>query len=253
MIQALDTWAQANRWHDRVIENEVLAGGLLLLAMFLPPFPGALLVFAVSIMAATAGAGVPMRVVAGAMAAPCLFLAVGVLPMLFSVRYSPGIGLDIEFSRAGMEMASAAGLRSLGATSALIFLCVTTPVSSQLGVLRRLRVPDFLLDIMLLTYRLLFLFDAILGRMIIAQDERLGYRDLRTGFRSASLVIASLFIQTLARAQAMERGLAARGYDGNLHVLDISRRPKALRLAAILAAQGFVIVLSLAWRMIYHG
>lgn len=253
MIQSLDIWAHANRWHDRVIENWVFAGGSLLLAMLLPPFPGALLVFAISVSAAVFGAGVPMRVVANAMAAPCVFLALGVLPMLLAIRHTPDTALAIAFSRAGLATASATSLRSLGAISALIFLGVTTPVSSQLGMLRRLHAPDILLDIMLLTYRLLFLFDSILDRMIIAQAGRMGYRNLRTGFRSGSLAVASLFVQTLVRAQSMERGLAARGYDGNFHVLDISRRPHAHRLVVIILVQVLVLVVCQVWKWVSHG
>jgi cobalt/nickel transport system permease protein len=175
------------------------------------------------------------------------------LPMLLAVRYSPGAGVAIEYSPAGLATASATGLRALGAISALIFLGVTTPVSSQIGILRRMHAPGFLLDIMLLTYRLLFLFDAILERVITAQAGRLGYRNLRISFRSGSLAIASLFIQTLTRAQAMERGLAARGYDGSLQVLDISRKFNAYRLATIVLAQGLVVVFCLAWKVVSHG
>jgi len=200
------------------------------------------------VSAAVFGAGVSMRVVANAMAAPCVFLALGVLPMLLAIRHTPDTGLVIEFSRAGLATASATSLRSLGAISALIFLGVTTPVSSQLGMLRRLHAPDILLDIMLLTYRLLFLFDSILDRMIIAQAGRMGYRNLRTGFRSGSLAVASLFVQTLVRAQSMERGLAARGYDGNFHVLDISRRPHAHRLVVIVLVQVLVLAVCQVWK-----
>lgn len=254
MIQSLDLWANANRWHDRVVENGVAAGGWLLMAMLLPPFPGALIVFFIAMTTATVGAGVPGRVVAGAMAVPCVFLAVGVLPLLWSVHPSPDTGLVVEFSRAGLATAVATGLRSLGATSALIFLCVTTPLSAQMGLLRQWHVPDFLLDIMSLTYRLIFLFDDVLERRITAQAGRLGYRDFRTGFRSVSLVVASLFVHTLARAQAMERGLAGRGYDGTLRVLDRSpRQPQTHRLVGIVTLQGLVVVFSLAWEVFFRG
>lgn len=256
MIQALDTWAHVNRWHDRPLENGFLAGGLLVLAMFLPPFPDALLILAVSIAAATAGAGVPLRAWVRAMTVPSVFLVLGVLPMLLTVRISTGAadaGLVVGIHQEGLATTVHTGLRALAATASLILLGLTTPVPAQIGVLRRLRVPTVLLDLMALTYRLLFLLDSIAMRMIAAQVGRLGYRTVRIGFRSGALAIAGLFSRTLARAQAMERGLSARGYDGDLAVLDTFRKPNPRRLATIVLAHSLILLFELARRLSFRA
>jgi cobalt/nickel transport system permease protein len=89
--------------------------------------------------------------------------------------------------------------------------------------------------------------------MIAAQSGRLGYRTLRTGFRSGVLIVAGLFSRTLARAQAMERGLAARGYSGDLSTLNTLRRPVSRRIAKIALVHGFILLLALGWRILPHG
>jgi len=251
-MHTLDTWAQVNRWHDRPLENGALAGGLLALAMLLPPFPDALLILAVSIAAVTVGAGVPLRAWVRAMTVPSVFLVLGMFPMLLTVRRSIGAGLAIGIHQEGLATALHTGLRAMAATASLIFLGLTTPVPAQIGVLRRLGLPVVLLDLMALTYRLLFLLEEIALRMIAAQVGRLGYRTLRVGFRSGALATAGLFSRTLARAQAMERGLAARGYDGDLAVLHIFRKPNPRRLAAIALTQGLILLFELARRRAFR-
>jgi cobalt/nickel transport system permease protein len=253
MMQALDTWAHLNRWHLRVWENMFLAGGLLILAMILPPVPGSVFVLVVSLSAATAGAGVPLRVMVRFMCIPLLFLTVGSLPLSVTIQNAPESGWSVGWSPEGMRVAAETALRALGACSALLFLAGTTPVSSQIAVFRRLYVPETLLDVMSLTYRLLFLFDSLLTRMIIAQGGRLGYRNTRTGCHTAAIAVSALLVRTLVRAQAMERGLAARGYDGRLRVLDTVAKPSFRRLGVCSLALGAVFAAGFVWNQVAHG
>lgn len=252
-MQALDTWAHLNRWHLRVWENMFLAGGLLTLAMILPPVPGSVLVLVVSLAAATVGAGVPLRVMVRTLCIPLLFLTVGSLPLLVTIQAVPESGWSIGWSPEGLSIAAETALRALGACSSLLFLAGTTPVSSQIAVFRRLYVPETLLDVMSLTYRLLFLFDSLLTRMVIAQDGRLGYRNTRIGCQTAALAVSALLVRTLARAQSMERGLAARGYDGRLRVLDTVAKPSFRRLGACSLVLGSVFAAGFVWTRVAHG
>jgi cobalt/nickel transport system permease protein len=253
MIRTMDAWANINHWHDRVIENWLLSGGLLMLALILPPLPSGPLILAVSVAATTLGARVPLRVVIRAMAAPSAFLFFSVIPILLSFHSTANSSAPFGSSRSGIPMAAETVFRSLGAISALILLGVTTPAFSQIGLFRRLHIPRALLDLMVLSYRLLFLLDGIIGNMISAQTGRLGYRNLRSGFRSGSLAIAGLLTRAMTRAQIMERGLAARGYNGDLRVLDISRRADPKRLALIMLAHGLIAAVSLSWRSLRYG
>lgn len=251
MIQALDTWAYVNHRHDRAIENAIFAGGLLLLAVLLPPFPSSLTIFVVSICAATFGARVPVRVLARAMAVPFLFIIIGILPMLLTVQYVEGKGPIVEIHRTGMIAALSVGQRTLGAAASLILLGVTTPISAQIEIFRRLRVPNVLLELMAMTYRMLFLFDGILVRMITAQASRLGYRNLQIGFRSGGMAVAGLLSRIPVRTQSMERGLAARGYSGDLTVLSTLEKPNPRRLTRIALVHVSILLVDPAWRTLF--
>jgi cobalt/nickel transport system permease protein len=103
-----------------------------------------------------------------------------------------------------------------------------------LSLLRRWRVPGVLTELIGLMYRLLFVFDRTLHAMIRAQGCRLGYRNLRTSYRSLGTALAALFIRSVDRAHRLERGLAARGYHGELRVLSC-RHPVSRRAMLMIA------------------
>ena len=110
-------------------------------------------------------------------------------------------------------------MRALGAASAMSFLALTTPLVDLMDVLRRLHVPEFLIDVMTVMYRFVFVLLATLGRIATAQDARLGYVDKRRAMHSAGLLGSQLFVTTFRRSQRMQTALDSRGYNNSLRVL----------------------------------
>ncbi len=114
--------------------------------------------------------------------------------------------------------------------SCLVGLSLTTPASELIPWLRRVGVPQAVLEIALLMYRLLFILAAraMAGRQ--AQEARLGYMSFGRSVRSLGLLTAALLSRSLARARRLEIGLAARGFQGELKVLSKPRALSAMRL-----------------------
>jgi cobalt/nickel transport system permease protein len=110
--------------------------------------------------------------------------------------------------------------KALGAASCLYYLSLSTPLVDILSTLRRLRCPKLLLELMGLMYRSIFVLLETAETMIIAQNSRLGYSDVRTGFRSMSALASTLFIRAYKRSEDLYIALEARGYDGELNVLE---------------------------------
>ncbi len=71
----------------------------------------------------------------------------------------------------------------------------------------------------LLIYRFVFLLTDTAETMNAAQAARLGHISYRRHMKSLGLLIANLMPRAFARAQALEIGLAARGWHGELRVL----------------------------------
>lgn len=218
MLRRVDTSAHLNRWRDKTGPVALLCCGLMLCAMLLPPWPGAALVLGVAVFAAVIGAHVPARLLARALAVPLGFLATSGLVLCVSLSWGNG-GLHWAFAPAGAASATTAGARALAAVSVTLLFALTIPLPQQLELLRRLRLPEALLDLMLLTYRTLFLLEDCRTEILQAQRNRLGYRTARLALHSSGLAAHALFVRAMDRAARLERGMAARGYSGRLTVL----------------------------------
>ena len=115
-----------------------------------------------------------------------------------------------------MQSAAQVAGRSLGALSALLFFAMTTPLTDSIGLLRRLRAPETLLDIMTLCYRTLFVFSDAVRETTTAQAARLGYATSRQSLRSLGILTATLTVQVWQRSQALHAAALARNGDGPL-------------------------------------
>lgn len=236
-MRAIDHYAWTNRWRDwHPAEKLLPAFTLLLLILVLPPLTTGPLVLAGVGVATVRGAGVPLRALLGVLAAPAAFLLVGVPFLALSVSFTGGFSL--HFSAEGVRLALSATVRALAAVSCLAFLTLTTPLTDLIPPLRRVGVPAGVIELILLVYRLIFVFAerALTGQR--AQTARLGYSRLDRGVRSLGLLAGNLFQRALAQARRLEIGLAARGYEGELRVLRLERPLSWPRLAAGLALAG---------------
>ena len=109
-------------------------------------------------------------------AAPALvFLAVSCLSLAFSVNVDASSAASFDLAPSGWRQIAEVGARSLGALAALLFLVLTTPLVDLIALLRRLHFPEALLEIMVLCYRMLFVFSEALHDTRTAQAARLGY------------------------------------------------------------------------------
>ena len=115
-------------------------------------------------------------------------------------------------------------MRALGAASAMSFVTLTTPMVDIIDVLRRLHVPEFLIDVMTVMYRFVFVLLETLGRIATAQDSRLGYVNNRRAMNSAALLGSQLFVTTFRRSQRLQTALDSRGYNNSLRVLPAEYR-----------------------------
>jgi cobalt/nickel transport system permease protein len=106
-------------------------------------------------------------------------------------------------------------------------------------------VPAEIAEMMLLMYRFIFLLTDTAETMNAAQAARLGHITYRGHMKSLSLLIANLMPRAFARAHALEIGLAARGWRGELRVLRPVRRASATGLSIILALEVLVLLFGL--------
>ena len=238
--------AYANRWRP----VSPAAKGLFALCGFVAAFaaatPGAALtVFGLLVAAALLGAGIPgaryLRV-----AAPALFfLATSCLSLAFSLQADHATGaLAWQLTPDGVQRVAQVSARSLGALAALLFLVMSTPLIDLIALLRRLKMPEVLLEIMVLCYRMLFVFSAALHDTLTAQSARLGYATTRQTLRSLGGLAANLTLQVWQRAHALHVAAQARNNDGPLRFLEPTFAHTGRDLALAATSGGVLIALA---------
>ena len=249
----LDVYAYGNRWRYLNPAEKGLLTGLALVAALMARSPlAAGVVFACMTALTIGGAGIPLLAYLRLLLFPAGFLLAGVASLVVSfgggdipLGTLPWVGLPVFLSKAGLVQAALVLARSLGAVSALYFLALTTPMTEIIGLLRRLRVPALLLELMVLAYRQIFVFLQIAREMRTAQASRLGYGTLGNGFRSLAALGANLYLRAHQRSMLLHRSLVCRGYENDLRWLerDYPRSTRNLLLAAALG--GGLVVLAL--------
>jgi cobalt/nickel transport system permease protein len=214
-VAPIDTSAHTNRWRKKSLsEKALLAIGMLLVAIIVPSWKADLLVAATMILATLAGARVSFSLWWKTMTAPIGFLIVGVASVVFEVSdWRVGIAPN------GLALAVRLAGHAFAGVTCLLFLALTTPAADITAGLRRLGVPAEIVEMMLLIYRFVFQLLDTAQTMHAAQAARLGYSSRRRHMHSLGILIASLMPRALARAEALEVGLAARGWHGDLKVL----------------------------------
>ncbi len=236
--------AYSNRWRSVSPAAKGLFAACGFVAIFAAKSPlTATLIAGLLLLVTLIGAGItPGRYLR--IATPALFfLAMGSLSLAFAVD----VGV-LHLAPNGLSKLAEVGTRSLGALAALLFLVLTTPLVDLIALLRRLKTPELLLEIMVLCYRMLFVFSAAVHETWNAQSARLGYASARLTIRSLGGLVANLTLQIWQRAHALHLAAQARNNDGPLRFLETSfaNSGRDCRLAGLAGAGLIALAVGMA-------
>jgi cobalt/nickel transport system permease protein len=237
-VAQIDTSAHINRWRTKSLaEKGALALGMLVVAVSVPSWRADLAIAAIMIAATLLGARVSFPLWWKAMTAPFGFMIVGVASVMFQVgNWQVGIAPN------GAHLALTLACRAFAGLTCLLFLALTTPAADLAGGLRRIGVPSEIVEMTLLIYRFVFLLTDTAEAMHAAQAARLGYVGKRRHMKSLGVLIANLMPRALARAEALEIGLAARGWNGELRVLSPVRPASPIWLVVVFALELVILI-----------
>lgn len=215
----IDDAAWESRWRSRRVRDKaVLSFGLLGCAMALPAWPGGVVTGVTTVTVLLTAAAVPVRLLVRSLFPPLVFIVFGAVSVLVSLSSEGGVRLGVE--QTGAAAAATVLVRGLAGTLAVFVLAATTPMLDIVGALRRARVPEPLVDVAGLTYRLLFVLLDSTRTIVEAQAARLGYADRRMAMRSSAGLLVAILTRSWSRAQRLEDGLTGRGYSDHLRTLD---------------------------------
>lgn len=244
-MNALEIAAAQSQWTRRNVgEKILLLGGLLILAISLPPIPFAPIIFAIALIVAWI-AKIPWRLYTALILAPAVFVIVGVTPLLFAITTD-----GIVFAESGPLRAFELILRSIAGISCTMAFALTTPMSELLGWAGQHGVPRSMTYLAELIYRMTSALITTAHAMNEAQARRLGHNSRRKMLSSMADQVAALFVLAFARARRLQRGLELRAAPEGIQVLNVIRpRDGKFRLVSL----GLLILLIAAWAVWKFG
>lgn len=236
----IEQCAYSNNWRRVHPAAKVLFVCFALSAALLANNPRLLAGMALSIATATViGAGIRLRQYARAVLPPLLFLGISCLTLLVSLQWDNGLALRWQPDQ--LPKVSLLCGRSLSCLSALFLLALTTPMTDLIELLRRLRVPHLLLDMMTLSYRMIFVLLESVHDIRVAQASRLGYATNRLALRSLGSMTGSLAAQLWQRSHNLHLAAQARANDGPFVFLG-GEHDNSIAGMLVAAAAGIILI-----------
>lgn len=166
---------------------------------------------------------------------PLPFLLAGIVVILVTIDGKPVLEFWIfQITDRSIDTAISILLRSFASLSVLFYLIITTSVPEFVSALKKLKLPDFIIEMLLLVYRTVQILLDEAERLDRAASSRLGYVSFKSFLRTASVLAYAIFIKSLDRAEKLDAAMAARCYTGKFLVLEIENRGLGVAATVIL-------------------
>jgi cobalt/nickel transport system permease protein len=216
----------------------VCAAGFSIVAALCRAFPALFAALAVSVVLLVMARLPPAAVLRRLMVVNGLVLFLWlVVPFTFPGEALFHLG-RLQASIEGVGVAGRITLKSNAIIIALIALVATMPVATAGHALNRLRVPDKLVYLLLMTYRYIFVLEQEYQRLIRAARIR-GFQpgtNLHT-YRTYAYLVGMLFVKAAERAERVHWAMVCRGFKRRFYSLqEFKADPGSTAFTILMAA-----------------
>ena len=132
-------------------------------------------------------------------------------------------GLSLSVTRESINHGVLVFCRIIGGMSALCFISLTTPMTDIFIAFRQCRIPEPVIDLMMMIYRTIFILMDQVMQIYQAQMMRLGYSGYRESVQSFATLCGAAFIASWDAGDDLIRAMDARCYDGKFALLGENR------------------------------
>jgi cobalt/nickel transport system permease protein len=172
-------------------------------------------------------AGIPVNKYLRLLFVPTTFLVLSILTILISISkadiYIWSIKLFnnyIGITQSSLDDSILLSTRVFASIASTFFLGLTTPLNSIIRVLKKAYIPSFLVELVVLIYRFIFIFLEEANEIYIGQELKFGYSNFKNSLRSTSLLIRSLFTRVMISYMDMVVVLECKLYEGEFKTGD---------------------------------
>jgi cobalt/nickel transport system permease protein len=141
---------------------------------------------------------------------PIGFQVMALLPMILEINHAGGL---MPFSILPSAIPTATRLIGRGTLITLtIFSCVLTmPLSEMVYVLKRLKLPETIIELIVLIYRNIQIFIQTAENIHQSQQLRMANGSLKAKYKATAMLLSRLLILSIYRADEQYNSLATRG------------------------------------------
>jgi len=171
-------------------------------------------------------AKIPFRTYFKMLLLPLSFLLVSIITIMISVNGNAYlyyfkiiniyIGITMDSLSKGMKLFTTV----LSSLTSVYFLILTTPIIDIIRILNKSKLSNLFIELMVLTYRSIFIFIEEANNIYLAQTIKFGYENNINSLRSMALLIRNLFARVFIKYNEMNISLECKLYDGEFKLGD---------------------------------
>ena len=106
--------------------------------------------------------------------------------------------------------------RALSGVSSMYMLALSTPLNEIIYVIKKVRTPQIIIELMYLVYRFIFIMRDSYKSMRKSIESRLGFIDYRTSLLSFGKIISNILIISLRKSNSFYDSMESRDYKGEI-------------------------------------
>jgi cobalt/nickel transport system permease protein len=160
-----------------------------------------------------------------------IILITGGQEVFWSWNILPSFSLSI--TRESINQGVFVFCRVIGGMSAMLFIALTTPMTDIFIVFRQCRLPEVVIDLMMIIYRTIFILMDQVVQIYHAQVMRLGYSTWRESLHSFASLCGAAFIASWDAGEDLIQAMDARCYEGKFALLGENRPAERLPCLAL--------------------
>lgn len=172
-------------------------------------------------------AKIPIKAYLKVLKIPMSFLILSMFTILISISkkdillysfktFDFYIGMDESSINTTIKLFTTA----MAGISASFFLSLTTPLIDIIKVFKTIKVPNVMIELLVLIYRFIFIFLEESRAIYHSQEIRFGYISFKKSIESIALLLRSLLLRVFLRYEYMTISLDCRLYNGEFKIGD---------------------------------
>lgn len=162
--------------------------------------------------------------------------------LLFSINI---LGFEIGGYKDGLVEGLRISTRIIGAVSLLVTLGFAAPFTEFIASLSWFKIPRQFVELLMLTYRYIFVLLEDATVIYNAQKNRLGYSGIKRGLSSFGTLSGALMLRALEHSQKTSLAMVQRGYTGDIPLVGHGPfKPGEITIALFI-----IVIMGVIWKM----